>query len=383
MTESTRAASSSTSSAVGHHSPAQAERAASSRSAQSDAAAKTIEASKQGGVVNPGELAKDIGKVYAQDAEQGAALHASVNEQLSPRDQASLDEQLSATGNTSTATLLNADSMESTGAGSLSAQATPNPQPGPSRPDISDIPGSTSYEVKQHRDQINAAAQRYGVAPEVIGGIMYDELTHRGFEDDAQDKLAERVAATLPGTPERAKALGDANNHWSVNPGAILGKKSKDIASNVTVGTTQLSVNGVKVLVNSENGKNYLEKIISRDSFNKDPVGNSLKLLSDDKMAPFLIGAWAKKQVDTRSGEKRDGITYPKFGKDDNRDLHYVFLTGTYSKGGYFKNDKGGIDKERTADPLKYTDLSKLTGPNESATDGLRARKLINTLLQP
>lgn len=97
MTESTRAASSSTSSAVGQHGPAQAERAASSRSAQSDAAAKTIEASKQGGVVNPGELAKDVGKAYARDAKQGAALHASVNDQLSPRDQASLDDHLSAT----------------------------------------------------------------------------------------------------------------------------------------------------------------------------------------------------------------------------------------------------------------------------------------------
>jgi hypothetical protein len=66
-------------------------------SPQAAEAKKAIDASRQGGVVNPGELSKDVAKAYAQDRLQGAALHAAVNEQLSPRDQASLDEHLSAT----------------------------------------------------------------------------------------------------------------------------------------------------------------------------------------------------------------------------------------------------------------------------------------------
>jgi hypothetical protein len=237
-------------------------------------------------------------------------------------------------------------------------------------------------KIEQYKDQINAAGDRHDVEPEVIGGIMYDELTHRSFEDGRQDQLAGGIAATQAGTPERAKALQDANNDWSVNPGAMVGMKGKNMASNVTVGITQLSVDGVTGLVNNKNGKNYLEGIIGKADFNADPAGNSLKLLTNEKLAPFLIGAWAEKQVDTRSGKARDGITYPHFGKDDNRDLHHVFLTGTYSKGGYFQDFWGHIDKERTADPLKHTDLDKKTGPNQSATDGLNARETIHTILQ-
>lgn len=238
-------------------------------------------------------------------------------------------------------------------------------------------------KIEQYKNQINAAGDRHDVEPEAIGAIMYDELTHRSLEDGRQDQLATGIAATQAGTPERAKAVQDANNDWSVNPAALVGIRGKDIASNLTIGTTQLSVDGVKGLVNNSNGKNYLEGIISAADFNKDPVGNSMKLLTNETLAPFLIGAWAEKQVDTRSGQARDGITYPHFGRDDNRDLHYVFLTGTYSKGGYFQDGSGHIDKARTADPLGYTNFGASTGPNQSATAGLRARETINTILQP
>ncbi len=76
---------------------------------------------------------------------------------------------------------------------------------------------------------------------------MCDELTHRSLEDGGQDQLAAGIAATSAGTPERAKAVQNANTDWSGNPGAIEG------------------------LVNNKNGKNYLEGIISKTDFNKDP----------------------------------------------------------------------------------------------------------------
>jgi hypothetical protein len=68
-----------------------------SDAARAAEAKKTIDASRQAGVVNPGELAKDVGKAYKADPKDGAELHAAVNEQLSPRDQASLNEHLAPT----------------------------------------------------------------------------------------------------------------------------------------------------------------------------------------------------------------------------------------------------------------------------------------------
>jgi hypothetical protein len=72
-----------------------------SSSASADAiraeAKQTIDASRQRGVVNPGELSKDVARAYAGDPRHGAALHAAVSEQLSARDRASLDDHLAPT----------------------------------------------------------------------------------------------------------------------------------------------------------------------------------------------------------------------------------------------------------------------------------------------
>jgi hypothetical protein len=65
-------------------------------SPQAEAATKAIDASRQVGVINPGELANEVAKEYEQDPKEGAALHAAVNAQLSARDQVSLNEHLHA-----------------------------------------------------------------------------------------------------------------------------------------------------------------------------------------------------------------------------------------------------------------------------------------------
>lgn len=63
---------------------------------QAAEATRLIDASRQGGVVNPGELARDLAGAYAKDPAGAPALHTAVQEQLSPRDRASLDEHLAA-----------------------------------------------------------------------------------------------------------------------------------------------------------------------------------------------------------------------------------------------------------------------------------------------
>ncbi len=62
-----------------------------------DEAKRAIDASRQAGVVNPGELSKEVRKAYDRSPQHGAAVHAAVDAQLSPRDRASLNEHLSAT----------------------------------------------------------------------------------------------------------------------------------------------------------------------------------------------------------------------------------------------------------------------------------------------
>ena len=167
-------------------------------------------------------------------------------------------------------------SQYSEAARNLQVSNVPNPQPGPARPAFQD---SVMTTVQNLRDQINFAGRRHNVAPEVIGAILYDELKHRSAEDDRQDQLAVEITKTEPNTVERTNAIADANNDWGVNnPVSRLVSGSKDIASSTTIGQSQLSVDGVKKLVNSENNKNYLKEIISAQDFNRDPVGKSLKL---------------------------------------------------------------------------------------------------------
>lgn len=71
--------------------------AAPAANATQDAATRAVEASRQAGVVNTAELSKDVAAAYEQDPQQGAALHAAVNERLSPQDQAALDWHLAPT----------------------------------------------------------------------------------------------------------------------------------------------------------------------------------------------------------------------------------------------------------------------------------------------
>lgn len=73
------------------------ERASSTSTPEANAARQLIDASRQGGVVNPGELARDLAAAYARDSQAGTALHAAVNAQLSVQDQQSLSDNLAGT----------------------------------------------------------------------------------------------------------------------------------------------------------------------------------------------------------------------------------------------------------------------------------------------
>jgi hypothetical protein len=247
--------------------------------------------------------------------------------------------------------------------------------------------------ISAERNDIKAAAKAHQVSPEAIAGILYQEISTKGADDVKQDAYATKIANTKPGSPERAAAIAEANaDRWNVS--GPLG--SKNIIRDTTLGDSQLSTKGVVELFGGKwnaktnqyeqipGAKNYLAGAMLPSTFFADPVGNSMKLLTNPKMAPTLVGAWAERAVNERSGKVRDGGTqYPKFDLNSNRDLHYVFLTGTYSTGGQFNSlwGKGGIDRGVTANPMHHTDLSRNIGPSPGATAALERRERINNLL--
>jgi hypothetical protein len=249
-------------------------------------------------------------------------------------------------------------------------------------------------QISSLRNEINASASAHKVSPEAIAGILYQEIATKGADDVKQDQYAAKIANTKPGSPERAAAIAEANSDRS-NVSGPFG--SKDITRDTTLGDSQISVRGVVELFGGKwndktkqyeqipGAKGYLSGAMLPSKFFADPVGNSMKLLTNPKMAPALVGAWAERAIDQRSGKVRDGGTqYPKFDLNSNRDLHYVFLTGTYSTGGQFNTlwGKGGIDRAVTADPMRYTDLGRNIGPSPGATAALERRERINNLLR-
>jgi hypothetical protein len=115
-------------------------------SPQAAEATKAIDASRQAGVVNPGELSKEVAKSYAQDPKNGAALHAAVNEQLSERDQASLDDHLSAT----------LGSVAAAGTASAVSNSPTPPQ------------GLTTDQFAQTSKTVAAKAQEMGLGNDIV-----------------------------------------------------------------------------------------------------------------------------------------------------------------------------------------------------------------------
>lgn len=259
--------------------------------------------------------------------------------------------------------------------------------------------------ISAMRHDIMAAGKSHNVAPEAIAAILYQELATKGADDLKQDEFARQIANTQPGSPERAALVQKANEDPSVSPNPF---HLNQITRKTTLGDSQISVQGMVELFggkwNSKTqsyeraydqsgkpAKNYLPNVMSQDQFFRDPVGNSMRILTDSKLASTTIGAWAEKQIADRSGKVRDGGTqYPNFAQQ-NRDLHYVFLTGTYSSGGQFMSTfgqqwgraygLGKFDPAITADPMKYTDLRNDRGPSPGATAALERRDRINNLL--
>jgi hypothetical protein len=252
-------------------------------------------------------------------------------------------------------------------------------------------------QISNLKDEINASGKSHNVNPEVIGAILFQELATKGSDDLKQDEYARAIAATKPGTPERQAAIDRANSDF-FNVSGPNPLKPKDITRQTTLGDSQISTQGMVELFGGKwndktkqyeqipGGKNYLPNVMDQRTFFQDPVGNSMKILTDSKLAPTVVGAWSEKQVAERSDRVRDsGTQYPNFSQSANRDLHYVFLTGTYSTGGQFVRLNGanwsGFDRARTEDPLKYSNLSRNEGPSPGATAALERRERINNLL--
>jgi hypothetical protein len=223
--------------------------------------------------------------------------------------------------------------------------------------------------VQSLRHEINNEAKSAGVDPMVVATILYAEQRHRSPEDGRQEELAARALVLGP-TPLRDITLSAINRDWSMD--------GNDIRHKVTLGAAQMSVDGVSLLVGNGAGqKNYLSDIVSREQFQLDPLGTSLSLLLDEKYAPALIAAWCERVIDKQSeqkgGEDAQAFQYVDFSAK-NPKAHYVFLTGTYSSGGYFHGVDKKPDPALNSDPLSYTDLNANTGPNGSASNALGFR---------
>jgi hypothetical protein len=219
------------------------------------------------------------------------------------------------------------------------------------------------------RQEINSAAAHSKVDPMVVATILYAEQRHRSPEDGRQDDFA-RKALSLGPTPLRDVTLNSINGDWSMG--------GKDIRHNVTLGAAQMSVDGVHQLMGGDKGgKNYLSHVVSRDRYNEDPLGTALALLTNDKYAPALIAAWSQRLIETRSGRagSNDGkkFQYADFSVS-NPQTHYIFLTGTYSQGGFFKAGNGKPDPKLNSNPLSHTDWIQSRGPNQSATNAIELR---------
>jgi hypothetical protein len=161
-----------------------------------------IDASRQAGVVNPGELAADMAVAYGRDAAEAAALHAAVKEQLSPRDAASLDEHLAPT-------------LAAVAAARAADRLATVPQ------------GLSDRQAAQTADAVIDQARRMGLGDDVVAqgsrvagtaGPASDlDLAIRVSPAQFDDFLnnGSRLAAANPGS---AKA---ATRDWSIDNGII------------------------------------------------------------------------------------------------------------------------------------------------------------------
>ncbi|MEM9056028.1 MAG: hypothetical protein AAGD86_01050 [Pseudomonadota bacterium] len=206
------------------------------------------------------------------------------------------------------------------------------------------------------------ASADYGVDPMVVGTILYAEVRHRDPVDNRADNLARHILDAVS-PAERNDRIFAANRE--------LGFTGKDIMSNMTLGLSQLSVDGVRQLAN----EGYLGDILDTEAFRADERGTALGLLLDGSRAPHLVAAWAERVIANQSGQQSSGgFTYVDFSSQGDPKAHFVFLTGTYSEGGFFPRQDGQPDASLNSNPLASTDWFGHDGPNASASSALAFR---------
>ncbi len=260
-------------------------------------------------------------------------------------------------------------------------------------------------QISGLRDEINNAAISHKVSPEAIGAILYQEIYTKDSADKVQTEWAAKIANTPVGSPQRSQAITDANNDWNVsNP-----LNRNNITRDTTIGLSQLSVEGTVKLfggqwnkdtgqyerlpASSPNSKNYLPNVMNQEQFFKDPVGNSMRLLSNPEMAPTLVGGWGERVIDMRlRNPKNEDISLLPTNagaraQQQREDLQFRYLTGSYATGGLLNSFLGqswggslgsGVDTARTQTPSRFGvgDLS----PGER--DALPRRDVVERLLR-
>lgn len=189
------------------------------------------------------------------------------------------------------------------------------------------FPGSLSKQdnrnaanyVREQRENILAAAERYGIAPEAIAAVLFQEARHYdkdGGFDSKFDNLAKKWVDAPFGSDEAKRAFNSLSQ--AARDGVAFGIKGKEY-NNISYGKAQMQLDNAKRLI--------------REGYVQPPQGWSqnqdraaLKLLLDDDKAPQLIAAWQKLTVDDWT--KRGGTNLIK----TNTEAQYKLLTQLYSQ---------------------------------------------------
>jgi hypothetical protein len=140
------------------------------------------------------------------------------------------------------------------------------------------------------RSQINAAASAHGVDARLVAAILLDEYNRRGLEDSLQDTEAQFIIA-YEGALERAEV-----GLWESTVG--------DLAT-TSFGASQMNLNVVEELVD----KGYVNKPADWDT---DHLDSSLRLATDNNMAPTLVAARVHQTIDHWKASGVDISTRPE-----------------------------------------------------------------------
>lgn len=154
---------------------------------------------------------------------------------------------------------------------------------------IDDLPAFKNRDaanfVRNQRQAVGNAANRYGLQPETIGAIMFQEARYYGYDDTFQDS----AARSWTKFKQEGKEIEAASFYVQL---VATGKGNFDAN---TFGKAQIRLDNLKGLIS----EGRLSHLISPDQFNRMDSSQqsvaALNLVLNDNNTADIIGAWAQK----------------------------------------------------------------------------------------